>query len=961
MTRRTIFPLALFILLCAARVAAGDSSELDWSAWLHMPVFHNGRMMPLNTFARMTVERTCGRVSPQLGPPREGIGAGQAADAGKLFPDGKPRRFTAAELLFSWLVEPEQWEDVPFLAAGYEPLRKDLLDQPIRDAEGRRLKYVSPRQAAGAGKFRLHLTLLAEKQDEARQQGQPFEPSKLDKKVEQLSDAYTLFRLLTFNPADPAASRNRLRNKLDDAFRTWHQAVSTWQAVEPALQRRSQFETGQGPGPRLVALGQSLQELRALARDDQFTLEAAEGLAVRIARSASQIADQAARYRERVLQNGVPADGDAVEYEQLCIGMRALASQTADLARQANDAHLALYDNGYSLRLVPALNPAALQSNRSPDDDAHPWLNLQTLISGSEEVLAAYPQTDVQRVRESFREVADVYKDRDAADRPQRFAAAMDRFAAAVRWLGEAIEPLRQKLPIKERDEKLLALTAYPPPGSTRAEVHYYELDPFLWSWLVSFGSMACFGLAFGVLRKPMFWLGIVALAAAQLFTIYGFALRVYITGWAPVTNMYETIIFVALVAALFGLWFVLYPMFGAGLRSAWRMTAVPGTFEAYALTEEQTALVPSARWKAAGWVVLLPRLALAVLVFVLLTLVPYGSGEGYTAVSLLPRTAVGSSVPTVNNVIVWVAGLSTLLLTVWYVPRAVLAFLLAVVMIPRALAKQGLAKPLRRTLARKPFALAGALVAFLAALIAYYAPVSGKDISPLMPVLRDNFWLTLHVLTITASYSAGFLALVLGLIALGYYLFGRYRDPSEPSAEAVAKGHRPAGGYQAPPSAFARRPPEACATLGTFIYRATQAAFLLLAIGTITGALWADVSWGRFWGWDPKEVWALISLLVYAAVLHGRYAGLFGNFGLAVASVFGATSILMAWYGVNDILPVGLHSYGTGSGGVGTILTIVGLTWAFVGFASFRYFLERRTPVAPASPASGSPAAEAD
>ena len=79
----------------------------------------------------------------------------------------------------------------------------------------------------------------------------------------------------------------------------------------------------------------------------------------------------------------------------------------------------------------------------------------------------------------------------------------------------------------------------------------------------------------------------------------------------------------------------------------------------------------------AAAWVLLLPRLVLAVLVFVLLTLVPYGSGEGYTAVSLVPRTAVGSSVPTLNNVIVWVAGICTLLLTVWYVPRAVLAFLL--------------------------------------------------------------------------------------------------------------------------------------------------------------------------------------------------------------------------------------------------------------------------------------------
>ena len=88
------------------------------------------------------------------------------------------------------------------------------------------------------------------------------------------------------------------------------------------------------------------------------------------------------------------------------------------------------------------------------------------------------------------------------------------------------------------------------------------------------------------------------------------------------------------------------------------------------------------------------------------------------------------------------------------------------------------------------------------------------------------------------------------------------------------------------------------------------------MAAGTILGGLWADVSWGRFWGWDPKEVWALISLLTYLAILHGRYAGWFGDFGLAVGSVLGATAIVFSWYGVNFVLGVGLHSYGFGAGG---------------------------------------------
>ena len=72
----------------------------------------------------------------------------------------------------------------------------------------------------------------------------------------------------------------------------------------------------------------------------------------------------------------------------------------------------------------------------------------------------------------------------------------------------------------------------------------------------------------------------------------------------------------------------------------------------------------------------------------------------------------------------------------------------------------------------------------------------------------------------------------------------------------------------------------------------------------------------GRFWGWDAKEVWALISLLVYLAFLHGRYAAWIGTLAWPPASVAGATAITMAWYGVNYYLRTGLHSYALGAGG---------------------------------------------
>jgi ABC-type transport system involved in cytochrome c biogenesis permease subunit len=104
--------------------------------------------------------------------------------------------------------------------------------------------------------------------------------------------------------------------------------------------------------------------------------------------------------------------------------------------------------------------------------------------------------------------------------------------------------------------------------------------------------------------------------------------------------------------------------------------------------------------------------------------------------------------------------------------------------------------------------------------------------------------------------------------------------------------------------------------TLSLFLYRALQVGTLFLAVGTMLGGVWASYSWGRFWGWDPKETWALIALLGYLAILHGRMIGWIKDFGTAVGAILGYLLILMAWYGVNFVLGTGLHSYGFGSGG---------------------------------------------
>lgn len=200
----------------------------------------------------------------------------------------------------------------------------------------------------------------------------------------------------------------------------------------------------------------------------------------------------------------------------------------------------------------------------------------------------------------------------------------------------------------------------------------------------------------------------------------------------------------------------------------------------------------------------------------------------------------------------------------------------------------------------------AGSLVASFCLILSDFAPVVlDPSLEPLQPVLRSNYWLLIHVLTITISYAAFFLAFALGDIGLVYYLRGEENNQDKIKAIVLA------------------------------IYRSIQIGISLLAPGIILGGIWADYSWGRFWGWDPKETWALIALLGYLAVLHGRLAGFIKDFGMVAAGVVSFSLVIMAWYGVNFVLGAGLHSYGFGAGGVEYVSIFVALHIMFVVFVA--------------------------
>jgi cytochrome c-type biogenesis protein CcsB len=171
-----------------------------------------------------------------------------------------------------------------------------------------------------------------------------------------------------------------------------------------------------------------------------------------------------------------------------------------------------------------------------------------------------------------------------------------------------------------------------------------------------------------------------------------------------------------------------------------------------------------------------------------------------------------------------------------------------------------------------------GALVALLSTLLLAYASFGvDSQIRPLMPALKSN-WLLIHVVTAFLGYAA--FALAFGTAIL--YLIQERR----PRASL-------------PPLPL----------LDSLIYRTTVLGFLLLTLGIATGAVWAETAWGRYWSWDPKETWSLITWFIYAALLHARHLKGWHGRRIAWLAVLGFMAVLFTYFGVSFLLS-GLHSY---------------------------------------------------
>lgn len=228
---------------------------------------------------------------------------------------------------------------------------------------------------------------------------------------------------------------------------------------------------------------------------------------------------------------------------------------------------------------------------------------------------------------------------------------------------------------------------------------------------------------------------------------------------------------------------------------------------------------------------------------------------------------------------------------------------------------------------------LIASVAGFLTLLVAHFLAGDGDTLEMMQAVLDTKFWLATHVIVINFGYSAMFLA---GGAAILYVLRGVLTRSLDVHAERA---------------------------LGRIMYGTMCFALLLSFLGTVLGGLWADDSWGRFWGWDPKENGALMIVLWAALILHARWGGLVRTRGIAVLAILGNVVTAWSWFGVNQ-LGVGLHSYGfTDSVTFWLALFVISqLALAGLGMLPRRLWrsapISRRTLATAASPATSTTAA---
>jgi ABC-type transport system involved in cytochrome c biogenesis permease subunit len=190
--------------------------------------------------------------------------------------------------------------------------------------------------------------------------------------------------------------------------------------------------------------------------------------------------------------------------------------------------------------------------------------------------------------------------------------------------------------------------------------------------------------------------------------------------------------------------------------------------------------------------------------------------------------------------------------------------------------------------------AAVSALLGFATVFISHHLAQSGDTMEMMQAVLDTNFWLATHVTCVTLGYTATLLAGSLALLYLFVRGIARLVDPRLASLQIDVGGQRM----------------DLFRILSQMLYGVICFAMLFSFVGTVLGGIWADQSWGRFWGWDPKENGALLIVVWNALILHARWGGLVKSPGVARLAIIGNMITFWSWFGTNQ-LGVGLHAYG--------------------------------------------------
>lgn len=901
----------VLVLTLASSVAVADTKPLpkvDWSAWQQIPVLDEGRIKPLDTFAEEKVTLITGRSKWK-----------ELDDKGNVV-----RTYRAPELLYAWLTAPDEWVKKQVIRCEYRPLRKILLGD---------------QQEVG--------TYIA---------------------VDDFIDwtASKQARRVVFRNAD-------FQKRMEDLSKT--------------------SAGGKKPSG---SVGETAEERRLNDRASELVKHTLEFMFVMEGRNLYV----------------VPGLDPRVLTEQVDT-----LSTTPPWVSLGGLLKLDDWENSLDVTVIALMGPER-QSR---------LMTVMNNVEYKREELSSLPQLEkaaelqpelrpkLQGVKPALDATRKAYDQIASKGNGVEFEKSLRVFATTLRDLAADLQRGRQKMgplskeelalvPLELRsfykplplDEAQMAITSYPDPGALGLEIRYNSLQPFYLScWFYGLASLPLIaawlmGMArsgMGNWSRRLYVVGLLITTSAMLFATYGFALRILIAGRPPVTNMYETVIWVSYVVSCLGLWFNLVPLVWPGLEWSWKLTAIPGSWEAAPHNIEDETKIFAGQKKLIGYGSFLLRIAgFAGVLMVLTQVAPLREYKSSFKIISLTPPITGTETVSFGSLLTWLIGIVTVLIAAWYLPRAALALAGTVVTgIPEARKKSN--KVWEQIFSRQFFLIGSIPVAlFGMVLAAHVGNVNPEILNPrigsIAAVLRNNYWLTIHVLTIVSSYGAGALAWGLGNLAMLYYLFGSYRKTSLASGseaearsrlmdrmksagktfsagrmkQAVSAGIGSFGQGDEHLDAGQVRPPQEVGALAQFSYKAMQVAVLLLAVGTILGGLWADVSWGRFWDWDPKEVWALISLLAYLVFLHGRYAGWVGTFGTNAGAVLCFQAIMMSWYGVNFVLPqvygfisgtnmptsVGMHSYATGSAsGIEWVGGACALNLFFVFLAWTRYTME--------------------